>query len=78
MIALGKRGLDPRSAIVFAAGNVCLYTSVSLSLLGRGLSARHPALFAGLLALLLCLGVCFNFRAFHGSRRFGQNGAEKS
>ena len=75
MIARNKRRLNPASAVVFAAGSVCLYSASSLSLLGRGLAARHSALFAGLLALLLCLAVCLNFWAFRGARRLPSSGA---
>ena len=67
-MCLRRRQLDPKSRRIFAAGNLCLVSSLMLTDFNEGFSHRHAALFDGLRVLLIGCAVCL---LYWSARRSG-------
>lgn len=53
-MCLSRRQLDPKSRRIFAAGNLCLFSGLALTLIfEKGFGHRYPALFDALRFLLV-------------------------
>ncbi len=52
-MCLSHRQLDPKSRRIYAAGNLCLFTGIALTIFRGGFAHHHPALFDGLRFLLI-------------------------
>lgn len=57
MCLFRRRQLDPKSRRIFAAGNLCLMSSIMLTHFDYGFGHRHPAIFDGLRFLLIGLAI---------------------
>jgi len=61
-MCLRRRQLDPTSRRIYAAGNVCLFSGLMLTLFfEQGFGHRHPAIFDALRFLLIgaAIGLLF-------------------
>lgn len=58
-MCLARRQLDPTSRRIYAAGNFCLFTGLSLTLFfkGSGFAVSHPDLFLALRFVLICSAI---------------------
>ena len=52
-MCLFRRQLDPKSRRIYAAGNLCLFAGIALTIFRGGFAHLHPVLFAGLRFLLI-------------------------
>jgi hypothetical protein len=68
------RHLDFRSRVALAAGNVCLFSGVAMSLLATDFARHHYAIFQGLLFGLPSMAIALSFWAMRsaGGRSNGQ------
>ncbi len=56
-MCLSNRQLDPKSRRIYAAGNLCLFTAIALTIFRGGFANLHPALFDGLRFLMIGLAI---------------------
>jgi hypothetical protein len=58
-MCLSYRQLDPKSRRIYAAGNLCLFTGIALTIFrgGFGFALRHPDIYFGLQFLLFCSAI---------------------
>ena len=68
VILMRSHNLPPRSRIVFALGNVCLYSGVMIALMATEFARQHHAVYSGLLFGLPSLAICLNFWAMRSAR----------
>jgi hypothetical protein len=74
-MCLRRRQLDPKSRRILAAGNVCLYSGLMLTLFfEQGFGHHHPAIFDGLRFLLIGCAISLLYL----SARRGGNCASRS
>jgi hypothetical protein len=52
-MCLCSRQLEPKSRRIYAAGNLCLFTGIALTIFRGGFAHLHPALYNGLRFLLM-------------------------
>jgi hypothetical protein len=64
-----NRHLDLRSRVIFAAGNVCLFSGLMISLLATDFALHHHAAFNFLRFGLILAAICLNFVAMRRARR---------
>jgi flagellar biosynthesis protein FliR len=64
-----RRHLSPKARLFLAIGNICLFTSVMMTILGKDFGHHHALLYDGLRGLLLGLAISFNFGAFRFAGR---------
>ncbi len=56
-MCLTYRQRDPKSRRIYAAGNLCLFTGLALTIFHGGFAHRHPALYDGLRFLFIGLAI---------------------
>jgi hypothetical protein len=56
-MCLFRRQLDPKSRRIYAAGNLCLFAGIALTIFRGGFAHLHPVLFDGLRFLLIGLAI---------------------
>jgi hypothetical protein len=58
-MCLSYRQLDAKSRRIYAAGNLCLFSCIALTIFrgGFGFAHRHPDLYFGLQFLLICSAI---------------------
>lgn len=61
---LEKRHLTRKARIFLAAGNLCLFSGLMLTILGKDLGLHHAALYHGLRGFLIGLAIALIFWAF--------------
>jgi hypothetical protein len=64
-----KRQLTLKARRFFAVGNVCLFTGVMMTILGKDFALHHVAIYDGLRGFLIGLAITFNFFAFRLAQR---------
>jgi hypothetical protein len=56
-MCLFHRQLDTKSRRIYAAGNLCLFSGIALTIFPGGFGHSHPALYNGLRFLLICSAI---------------------
>jgi hypothetical protein len=72
---LAKRRLTPKARWFLAAGNLCLFTGLMMTILGKDFGHYHTLVYDFLRGLLLGLAISFNFGAFCFARNCPSNQA---
>jgi hypothetical protein len=68
-MCLNRRQLDSKSRRIFAAGNVCLYSGLMLTLFfEEGFGHRHPAVFDALRFMLIGCAIALLYWSARRSR----------
>ena len=64
-MCLPYRQLDAKSRRIYAAGNLCLFTGIALTMLADGFGHRHTVIYNSLRFLLMGLAIVFFYRSKH-------------
>jgi len=67
------RTLTPKARRLFAIGNLCLATGLTLSIFDKDLGLHHAALYDAVRGFLLGLAIAFNFGALGFARNCPEN-----
>lgn len=68
-MCLAKRNLTPKARWFLALGNLCLFSGLMLTLLGKDFSHAHVDWYDGIRGFLIGLALTFNFAAFRFANR---------
>ncbi len=68
-----RRQLTPKARLLLAAGNLCLFASCTMTILGKDFALHHAALYDGLRGFLIGHALTFNVTAFHFAQRCSTN-----
>ena len=64
-----RRQLTPKARRFLAIGNLCLFTSAAMTILGKDFALHHVDIYDGLRGFLIGLAITFIFYAFRLARR---------
>ena len=67
-MCLARNRLSLKARRFLAIGNICLFTSISMSLLQSAFAHQHEPIYDGLRGFLLGLAITFNFYAFRRAK----------